>query len=275
MLERVMGRGSLVLTAMVLLGCDARSLEPDAGGTDSVGSCGSDPMIETSPQLKLSDFEDLAAATIVQTGTPTRNGYWYTYNDGSDTCLQRPSPSPGGYPLGSYVSEAPPTPSPGPSGSLALHARWVDCDAWGAGIEADINVPLSPIGGNYSGPKVPYDLSSYSGITFWAMATPGSDGELRLKVPMTDETVIAEGGDCNESALHKCSDNFGEYFTLPAGGCWKQVTVRFSDPAFVQEGWGAEYAWNPVHAASIKIESRNGNMGQGYDFWIDDIYLFR
>jgi hypothetical protein len=51
------------------------------------------------PEDLISDFEDLAAATVVMSGTPTRNGYWYPYNDdnpkGMDaTCIQVPKSGP-------------------------------------------------------------------------------------------------------------------------------------------------------------------------------------
>ena len=167
----------------------------------------------------------------MQTGSPPRNGTWYTYNDGSATCLQAPAPMTGSVPPQTYVARGAADSAPsGQSGSLALHARWSDCTTWGAGIGADINTPLTPDGAVYTGPKVPYDLAPYTGITFWAMATPGTDVQLRMKLPMTAETRIEDGGRCTESDTNKCSDDWGEAFTLPSNGNWKQVTVRFSDP---------------------------------------------
>ena len=51
----------------------------------------------------------------------------------SPTCVQQP-------PLNAiYRPSTPPTPSPGPSGGLALHAVWDGCTIWGAGISADLN----------------------------------------------------------------------------------------------------------------------------------------
>ena len=50
----------------------------------------------------------------------------------------------------------------------------------------------------YMGPKVPYDLTGYTGITFWAMSSTTADNKLRVKIPMTDETKIADGGSCDE-----------------------------------------------------------------------------
>jgi hypothetical protein len=271
-----MGRTAVVMLAAAtaaLGACEAGSLVPDAGGGG--GGMDSGPIVEP-PGLseKLSDFEDLAVATIVQTGSPPRNGTWYTYNDGSATCLQAPAPMTGNVPAQTYVPEAPATSAPsGQLSALALHARWSDCTTWGAGIGADINTPLTPDGAFYTGPKVPYDLTPFTGITFWAMATPGTDVQLRLKLPMTAETRIEDGGRCTESDTFKCSDDWGEAFTLPSNGNWRQVTVRFADAAFKQEGWGALYPWNPADVTSIQIQS--SDKAETYDFWIDDVYLIR
>jgi hypothetical protein len=271
-----MGRTTAVTLAAavtaVLGACNAGSLVPDAGGGGG-GGMDSGPIVDPpGPSEILSDFEDLAIATIVQTGSPPRNGFWYTYNDGSATCLQVPPPMTGSAPPQTYVPEVPPTSAPlGTAGSLALHARWSDCTSWGAGIGADINTPVTSAGAVYTGPKVPYDLTQYSGITFWAMATPGTDVQLRVKLPMTAETRVEDGGTCVESTTFKCSDDWGEVFSLPANGNWKQVTVRFSDRFFQQEGWGAAFPWNPRDVTSIQIQAVDRM--ETYDFWIDDVYL--
>ena len=272
-----MGRTAAVMLAAAtaaLGACEAGSLVPDAGGGTGTGGTGDTVCLSCPEDGMLSDFEDLAVATVVRAGSPPRNGTWYTYNDGSATCLQAPAPMTGSVPAQTYVGEAPPTSAPsGISGSLALHARWSDCDAWGAGIGADINVPVTPDGAVYTGPKLPYDLTRYTGITFWAMATPGTDVQLRLKLPMRAETRIEDGGTCTESDTFKCSDDWGEVFTMPSNGNWKQVTMRFSDRFFQQEGWGATFAWNPTDVTSIQIQAVDRT--QAYEFWIDDVYLIR
>jgi hypothetical protein len=272
-----MGRVRLVLPALALVvGCETRNLVPDAGATGTGGTSGGGAggsICDECFDGKLSDFEDLAQATVVRTGTPPRNGYWYPYNDGSDTCRQHPDPSPGGDPLGSYVGEAPATPSPGPSGSMALHAQWTGCTIFGAGIAADINVPLSPDGGIYYGPKLPYDISRYTGVTFWAMTMPNSDVHLRVKLPMRAETAIVDGGMCNDTTVNACGDSYGERFSLPANGNWKQVTVKFTDSAFQQEGWGAVYPWDPRDVIGIRIQAVD--YSENYDFWIDDVYFIQ
>jgi len=259
-------------------GCSSTSSGGSGGSTGSGGSGGSG--VTLLPENKISDFEDLAAATVGMSGTPARNGYWYTYNDdnpkGTDaTCVQTPPSGPQVAPAmpAAWIPETPSTPATsGQPGSFALHVSWDKCNVWGAGVGADLNQPVMD-GGTYSGPKVPYNVGAFTGITFWAMAKTGSDTALRIKIPMSDETKVEDGGTCVESSTNKCSDDFGYKFNLPSNGNWKQITVKFSDAAFAQEGWGAVFAWNPAHVTSIQIQSQDKN--EMYDFWIDDVYFIQ
>jgi len=255
------------------------------GGTGTGGTGGGTvDNIVVDPGDLVSDFEDLAAATVVMAGTPARNGYWYTYNDdnpkGTDaTCVQVPPSGPQllPNPPATYVGEAPPSAPPATmgaaaAGAMSLHAKWAGCSVWGAGIGADLGQPQVD-GGTYTGPKVPYDISAFKGVTFLAMAVTGSDTALRIKLPMTDETKIEDGGLCTESATTKCSDDFGAKFNLPSNGTWKRITVRWTDATFIQEGWGAIFTWNPAHVTSIQIQSQN--KVESYDFFIDDMYFIK
>lgn len=259
-----------------------------SGGGGTGGGGGTVDNIVVEPDDVVSDFEDLAAATVKQAGTPPRNGYWYPYNDdnplGTDaTCVQVPISGPQ-VPVGgtapTYVGEAPPTAPPAtnsstgplPGGSVSLRGKWAGCSVWGAGIGADLGQPQVD-GGIYSGPKVPYDIGAFKGVTFLAMAVTGSDTALRIKFPMTDETKIEDGGLCMESATNKCSDDFGNVFNLPSNGTWKRITIKFADAAFKQEGWGAVFPWSPAHVTSIQIQSVD--KVESYDFFIDDMYFIK
>jgi hypothetical protein len=212
-------------------------------------------------------------------GNPPRHGYWYTYNDdapvGTDPlCGQTPPAAPQA-PDGQWVSyggEPPPQgPPPGSTGVRALHGSWLGCHIWGAGIGAPLNLPVEADGSTYSGPAIPYDVTPFSGVTFWAMAAPRSETRLRIKFPMIDEVGVDNGGLCVESPTRKCYDDYGEPFSLPANGAWQQITVRWSDAGFRQEGWGTSFPWNPQHVTAIQIQSAVA--GARYDFWIDDLYF--
>jgi hypothetical protein len=249
-----------------------------SGSGGSSGTGGSGP---GDPANRISDFEDIAAATVTADGTPARNGYWYTYNDDNPspatdpTCIQNPISGPQAtgmnVPNPKYIGTSPPTTYPGATGSLALHAVWSGCGVWGAGVGADLNQPMQADGGTYTGPKVAYDVTAYKGVTFWAMATMGTDTALRMKFPMTDETKTTDGGICVDSATNKCADDPGEQINLPSNGTWKQFTIKWADTSFKQEGWGAVFPWNPMHVTSVQIQSVDKT--EGYDFWIDDLYF--
>jgi hypothetical protein len=243
-----------------------------AGPGGTTGSAGSSGIAGLDPDNLIANFED-AAAVVTMSGSPVRNGGWYPYNDGSSTCVQSPVSS------GTYPTAVPPSFDGTPNNTRALHAVWTGCSTWGAGVGASLNWPVID-GGTYSGPQVPYDLTGYAGVTFWAMSSTTADNKLRVKFPMTDDTKIADGGNCDESdptiGAGKCSDDFGMLFALPTNGSWQQIVVYFSDPTrFKQEGWGHTFPWNPAHVTSIQFQSQGAETGQSYDFWLDDVYFFK
>jgi hypothetical protein len=214
----------------------------------------------------VSDFEDTTRAMVLPVGNPTRNGYWYSYNDGSDGCAQDPLPG------AVYLPGVSPPQAPPPRGYLSLHGLWTGCRTWGAGIGADFNVPATS-GITYAGPKVPYDVSAFEGLGFIYRARLGSGAPtVRVRFPMRATTPVAEGGTCEADPTTLCGDDWGEDITLP-NESWRSYVVRFSDAAFRQEGWGAAYPWNPADVIGIRIQSVEKD--RDYDFWIDDVYLER
>jgi len=259
---------ALVAVPPGIAGCGAQN-QPTDGGNPGTG--GGMPPANVNPGDLLSDFDE-GRAVILPLGTPTRNGYWYAYNDQSPSCLQ--SPAHGGVYYGSTSAPR----SPGLSGDRALHASWNTCSSWGGGVGADFaSAPLAPGGTVPVRPRATYDLAAYSGVAFWAMAMPGSQTTVRAKIVMHASTQIEDGGSCDENVLgpDRCGDEWGEQFTLPTDGTWKAITVRFADPAFKPEGWGQPFAWNPTDVLGIQFQSVEAVPGGLYDFWIEDLYLLR
>jgi hypothetical protein len=250
------------MAAALLAGCKGSGATADAGV--EVGPPLGDPMD------LVSDFGQ-DEAVVLPLGTPPRNGYWYSYND--STCRQSPAH---GEP---YYPSTPAVPPPGSSGGRALHASWSGCTGWGAGVGADLGLPASGAdAGIGSGrPRAPYDLSGFSGFAFWGMAAPGTVTAVRAKLVMRASTQIQDRGICDESVLgpDRCGDEWGMPFDLPADGTWAAVKVRFSDPAFRQEGWGQPFPWNPADVLGIQFQVQMDNLSGLYDFWIDDVYLLR
>jgi hypothetical protein len=262
--------GSLVALAAIgvalAAGCGGGSQAPDGGAG---GGGGGTPPDVVDPADMLSDFEQ-GRAIVLPLGDPARNGVWYSYNDDSAGCLQSPAHG------GSYFASAPAEPAPGVSRGRALHVNFNQCSSWGAGVGTDFNSPPSDGGAVPARPRTTYDLTAYSGVTFWAMASLGTDTTVRLKMVMRASTQIQDGGTCDESMLgpDRCGDEWGAPFTLPGDGTWKAVTVKFSDPSFKQESWGNPFAWNPADVLGVQFQSVREHTGL-YDFWIDDIYLLR
>ena len=262
------GRLALATVAAASLGgCGSGKQAADAGN-DVVG--GGMLPANVQPGDLLSDFDE-GQAVILALGTPARNGYWYAYNDASPGCLQSPAHG------DRYYPSTPAVAPPGPSRGRALHANWNQCSTWGAGVGADFNAPMTDGGITPGQPRSPYDLQAFTGVAFWAMASPGTDPSVRLKMVMRASSQIQDGGTCDESVLgpDKCGDEWGASFTLPTDGSWKAVTVRFSDATFRPEGWGQPFAWNPSDVLGIQFQSTMAGKAGLYDFWVDDIYLLR
>ena len=243
-----LGHGRLLLgvatLGAVLGACGKHGNEGDLTSLDG-GPINGEPWADD----LLSDFEDTTAAIVLRLGWPPRNGFWYTYNDASRTCMQTPKPAAQAVAAGAkpatYIGATPPTVSSGPSGGRALRAQWKGCSTTGAGIAADFNAGMNLDGTLYTGPKVAYDIHSWTGVTFWAMATAGSDVNLRVSLPMLATLRLADGGNCDEAdaGVGKCGDHWGAAVTLPANGKWAQISMRISDAAFRQQGSGAAIPW--------------------------------
>ena len=97
-MARSSGSRGAALAAVLAIGagCGARNLVDDAGGGPggTFGGGGPGPAIDAdlSNLEVLGDFSLETVARLNLTGEPARNGIWYSYNDGSVTCLQAPAP---------------------------------------------------------------------------------------------------------------------------------------------------------------------------------------
>jgi hypothetical protein len=260
----------LLLGAIVAAGCSQTGPYDDGSGgagnaTPGTGTAGWPGTGLLTDDL-VSDFEG-ETATVARLGG--RNGAWYAYNDGSTGCVQVPAPGT------TFSPELAPVAAPGPSGGKALKAEWKACNIFGAGIGANLCVPLTAGDQVYAGPLIGCDLRMFTGLTLWARAAPGTAYRIRVKVPMLAELKISDGGLCDETVvgLNKCGDSWGQWIALPADGSWKQIQLSFSSPNFHQEGWGAIFPWDPTQVAGIQIQSTD--IGERYELWIDDVYLVR
>jgi hypothetical protein len=227
-----------------------------SGGSGALTDC---EMVPTDQVI--SNFEEGTVAAVSQNAG--RNGYWYSYNDMATTCAQTPMVG------AAYV---PSTIAGGGrclQSAFALETKGMGCATWGAGIGADLAQPVVEAG-TYMGKKVRYDITPYATLVFWARTESGKAIDLRVKLPMTDETKTVDGGDCDEAVVgtNMCSDDFGKAVALTAN--WKKYTIKLDTAPngdLAQEGWGAKFTWDKTHVTSIQLQNKASD---DFDFWVDD-----
>jgi hypothetical protein len=223
-----------------------------AGATGTTGASADCTMDMGTTDNTISDFED-GSGSVLPNGN--RNGGWYSYVDTAATCMVMPPPN------GTATAAEIPG---GRCGSMfAMRFQGMGCSVFGAGVGTDLAAPAAgDAGTTTAAAKTPYDVSAYTGVSFWVRADKGSS--LRFKMPMTDDTKTTDGGSCVEAATAKCSDDFGANIALTKN--WVKKTVLFS--AMKQEGWGKKFTWTPAHVTSIQFQVP---VVAAFDVWIDDV----
>jgi hypothetical protein len=107
-----------------------------------------------------------------------------------------------------------------------------------------------------------WDVSSLSGISFWAKGTAGSDNMIEVQVALPATHAVANGGDCTE----KCFDHPSKTIVLTPE--YKQYTAAWSELA--QAGFGAPAKFDGIIMAINWVSLAGPNV----DFWIDEIALY-
>jgi hypothetical protein len=211
--------------------------------SDSISEAPTDVLAEAEtpdPCAPIDDLEDGDARILVRCG---RNGYWFTYDDGTAGATQTPAPSatclPSLLPIGT------------PTNLYAMRTYGSGFTTWGAGI-----------GFNFVDGGPSYDASAWGGITFSARVETGTTTAVHFSFPDVD--TDARGGVCT-GFTPGCGDHFGIDLVLTT--TWTTYTIRFSD--LRQIGWG--------HAASAfapaKVYGVQGGMPASttFDLWLDEI----
>jgi hypothetical protein len=226
-----------------------------AAGTTGAGAVDCTMDQGTTPDT-ISDFEDGTGSVLV---SEMRNGGWYSYIDPTATCTVMPPPN--------GTATAAPIPGGRCMSMFAMHFTGMGCTTWGAGVGTDL--AASAAAGDAGAAtttamKVPYDVSGFTGVSFWSRADTGTS--MLFKMPMTDETAVADGGKCTESTATStdCSDDYGSNIALTSK--WVKHTVMFSKMA--QAGWGKVFPWTPADVTSIQFQVPKA---PSFDVWIDDV----
>jgi len=215
-----------------------------AAGTTPTGGAGSGP---TGDQID--DFEDQDEFIL---RLSMRNGPWYVFSDGTT----------GGV-LGK-LTIAPLTGAdarPGSSSTAALHLTASGFTDWGAGVGADMV--------NQMAKKMPYDVSAYSGIRFYAKIASGTTATVKVLLPNIYSD--ADGGKCTDADTKKrCGDHL---FKSVSGlkTTWDVYEVKFSE--LTQQTFGLpQTGFDPTGVYSVQFTLANK---LAIDIWLDDVTFIR
>jgi hypothetical protein len=189
--------------------------------------------------VMIDDMEDENKAAIpIASG---RAGNWYAYNDKSPSGVQMPGA------LIDVFTMVELEPQRGTS-AWAAHTSGSGFSEWGAGIACDLNL------------KSEYDASRHSGIAFWIR----SRNPVRVQVP--DRNTSPRGGNCDETLLNDCNDDFGA--NLPPSQDWREVRLHWSE--LRQAGFGRR-RWPSIDASAIYAIKFQTGPDTDFDFLIDDV----
>jgi hypothetical protein len=183
-----------------------------------------------------------------------RTGYWYMY---ADATVATPAPSE----RFSAMLLAPADVRPG--SAAALHFGASGYNIWGAGVGADfVNHALGA-------KKLPYNVSKYTGIRFYAKVGVGAQMTMKMLIPTTYSD--ADGGKCSGIATTTaCSDHlFAQIGSLKT--TWGLYYVRFAD--LRQLGFGLpQTTLDPASVYSILFQfAMTATSNLPADLWIDDL----
>jgi len=272
--RRLFLRLAWLLSVPAAVACSDAPTTLEAGGTG--GSC--DPPT-TDDDNTVANFED-GFDSVLQRGTPPRNGRFYAYNDELAGCMETPAAH-APLPAATEIEDG------GRCGSrYALRFFGAGCTVY-AGVGADLAAPL-PVDGGGDGPdaatvteKYPYDLSGYRQITFWGRTGPQavpSEQVVRFKLPMLVDTNVSDGGTCVDSPTARCGDSYGRFLPFTPTRTFYAIDLVARFPAgcggaatgTCPEGWGRLFTWDPTNVVSLQFQVP---ASAKFDIWIDDISL--
>jgi hypothetical protein len=174
-----------------------------------------------------------------------RNGSWYTANDGLPG-TQVPAPTDRFLPV-----------QPGYNSKYCAHTSGNGFTSGGA------QMGFSFATGS-TGARVQYDLSAYTGITFWSKSATA----FTMYVNFPDRNTDPAGGVCKPGGI-VCNDTYGK--GMAVGTSWSQVTVPFS--ILSTDGAGAPGGFDKAHVYAIEFHAAPTEMP--FEFWVDEVALYK
>jgi hypothetical protein len=213
-----------------------------AGATGGGSSGG--PAIEL-----IDDFEDQNLVVLLMS---KRNGPWYPINDGTKAGIQT---------MGVAVLTGTADARAGSASTAALHMTASGFTSWGAGVGADFV--------NTAGVKVPYDVSAYKGIRFYAKIGAGKQPAMKLLIPTTYSDPL--GGKCNNTASPPAGTACNDHLFCPINSLkatWDVYECDFSD--LMQQSFGLPQAkLDPTSVYGLQFTLATTPLAA--DFWLDDV----
>ncbi|MEO8905423.1 MAG: hypothetical protein ABI488_23160 [Polyangiaceae bacterium] len=218
-----------------------------AGGVTAAGApaggAPSDPGYEL-----IDDFEDLDLTLLL---SHKRNGPWYLLNDKTAGGVETPNP---------LVITPLDTANARAGSTAALHITATGFTNWGAGVGANF-VSHAP-----GTKQVPYDVSAYSGIRFYAKVASGSQTAMKVLIPTIYSDI--DGGKCTVAAGSKqCGDHLF-YQVSGLKTTWQAFQFGFADLGQVPFGL-PQPTFDPTSVYSIQFTMVNKTLP--VDVWIDDV----
>lgn len=197
----------------------------------------------------LEDADDLTPLVVDRGGLLGR-GSWFVVNDGSGRQFPSPCtlPSPvdaalglGGFAMRTYGKGF--QSAPGGYSLLGISIKsGVDCDQ-------------------------PLDASRFTGVEFRARGS----GVLRFFMGTVETNPVLDFGTCQGG----CYDSHGALLVLSSE--WQSYRVPFTQ--VVQEGWGTPAPFDSAHILTLQWSAKATGLGATpvacFDFWIDDVALYR
>jgi hypothetical protein len=219
-----------MLVALAAMGC--KEDEPHA---KSVGARGLRLQAVGKAQCEnalVDDFEDNDTQVL---RADLRDGHWYGFKDNHGTSML-----PG-------TMQAVEGGAQGSKYAVRISGKMgTDVDTFaGLGLEL-------------SGTQLPYDVSTASGICFFAKGA----GEARVQLP--DVNTFPEGGRCKT-----CYNSFGNDFALTTE--WREYCFTF-DSMTQSKGWGDQVP-KLTPTLVFGIQWQFFKHGTEFDLWLDDVRL--
>jgi hypothetical protein len=174
-----------------------------------------------------------------------RNGFWFTFNDGTAGGTITPT-------AGSMFTPVHLTTPRTPTSMWVAHVNGMGFTSAGMGV--NFNAPPS-------GVRNSYNAGAYVGVTFWALGS----GTISFSVPNRDTDPA--GGVCADGGRGACFDHFQTPILLNVA-TWTQYTVLFS--SLRQKGFGYAPPGGFDKTAVYGIQW-GVTTGGAFDFSIDDV----